>query len=100
MAGRLPLTAKLSSVLASMTTAPVIVGNTPANAMVCVPVPAMLKWMRSAPPAPLAVLLAAVIASRSEISPSAPRLAASAARDEVSASFTRLSLVVVTVISP
>ncbi len=53
----------------------------------------MLKWMRSAPPTPLAVLLAAMIASRREM-PSPPSLANSAAIDVV-VPFT-VSLVLVT----
>ena len=81
-----------------MVTAPVMVGSALVRLIRCGPAPAMLKWIRSAPPAPLAVLLAAVIASRRLMTPSAPRLLASAASEAVLPSAT--SLTVVTVISP
>ena len=61
-----------------MTSAPVITGSAEPRERVWLPLP-IAKLMRSAPPVPLAVLLAAVIASRRLILPSAPLLAISAA---------------------
>ena len=77
-----------------------MVGNALATEMRCSPptsASAMLNWMRSAAPLPLAVLLAAVMASRRLTLPSAPRSASKALIDDVSPSST--SLVVSTVMS-
>ena len=73
MTGWLPLSTKLSSVRPSMSSAWLTGGRWEAGAMVCASVPAMPKTILSGV-APLAVLLVAVIASRSEMRPSAPRL--------------------------
>ena len=79
------MAAKLSSVEASSSTASVMSGRADATLMVCTPVPEMPKLMRSAL-LPLAVLLAAVMASRRLIKPSAPLLAIKVLRLVVSPS--------------
>ena len=85
-AGRLPLAVKLSSVLASIVTAPLMVGSRLARLMVCTPVPAMAKRIRSGAPPAFGLLFAAVMASRRLISPSAPGLSSSALIEPVSPS--------------
>ena len=88
---------KSGSLLPSMTTLSLIEGRALARLMVCVPpikAAPMLKWMRSAPPVPLALLLAAVMASRRLIKPSVPWLLSRAYRLLVSPSL--LSVVVET----
>ena len=85
MAGRFALAAKLSSVVASSATWSVTEGSAVATLTVCTPVPAMAKTILSAF-VPLVVLLAAVIASRRLMNPSAPRSAYSASIDEASPS--------------
>ena len=96
--GRLPLLAKSGSLLASMTTASEMGGKALTRLITWPPSgePGMLKSIRSASPT-LAVLLAARMASRSEITPSAPRLLFNANNELTSPSF--VSLVVLTVIA-
>jgi hypothetical protein len=84
--------AKSGSLLPSMITASVRVGSAEASAIEWGPLPAMLNRMRSAPPAPLAVLLAAVIASRRLTRPSEPLLASSVDRLVVSPSLVSLAV--------
>ena len=93
--GRLPLVAKSGSLLPSMISAWLMLGRAEATLIVCGPLPAMSKTILSGEP-PLAVLLAAMIASRSEIKPSAPLLASSVDRLVVSPSL--VSALVSTVI--
>ena len=78
--------AKSGSLVPLMTTASVMLGSTALKLMVCGPAPAMLKLIVFSP----AVLLVAVIASRSEMKPSAPLLASSVEIDVVSPSATSL----------
>ena len=67
IAGRLPLAAKLSSVVASIVTVPVIVGKADESVIVWVPVPEMLNSIESAP----ILALASRIACRNEPAPEA-----------------------------
>ena len=84
--------AKSGSLVPSMITASVMAGNTEASAIEWGPLPAMLNRMRSAPPEPLAVLLAARIASRRLTRPSAPLLASRVDRLVVSPSLVSLAV--------
>ena len=68
----LALATKSGSLVPSMISALLIVGNAESRLMVCGPLPSMSNTILSGA-APLAVLLAAAIASRKLMRPSAPR---------------------------